>query len=160
MEATWRPVQAAAGPIRVWLPAGARLEDVGGVEYWSPDAHQGRFTVASTDGEDGERLLAAERAAGGEVIVELDEKVQRGGVDVRRLRYRVRHREPREVLVGEDGETRHTGGTPAEHLSDVLVLRDGDRVVRAGYSVRTDADPELRATFAEILDRVDVGSER
>jgi hypothetical protein len=151
MDDPWRPVQAGAGAVRVWLPAGERLEEVGGLEYWSPDPRQGRFTVAA----DGEDVLGAERAAGGEVTVELDERGARGGLEVRRLRYRVRLQEPRDALEGH----RHVGDVPAEHLTDVLLLRRGDRVIRAGYTVRADADPELRATFAEVLDRVRVGSE-
>jgi hypothetical protein len=159
MDAAWRPVQAAAGAVRVWLPAGERLRDVGGMDYWSPDPHQGRFTVASGEVGDGERLLAAERAAGGNVTVELDEHDERGGLDVRHLRYRVYRQEPRVVVRGEDGERQHVGDVPVEHLSDVLLLHDGASVVRAGYTVRTDADPTLRAILAEVLDRVEVGSE-
>jgi hypothetical protein len=151
MDDPWRAVQAGAGAVRVWLPAGAQLEEVGGLEYWSPDPRQGRFTVAS----DGEDVLGAERAAGGEVTVELDERSARGGVDVRRLRYRVRVQEPRDALEGQ----RYVGGVTAEHISDMLLLRRGDSVIRAGYTVRADADPELRKTFAEVLDRLRVGSE-
>jgi hypothetical protein len=152
MEGAWRPVQATTAPVRVWLPPGGRLDEVGGMDYWSPDPEQGRFTVAPSG--DGDALLSAEREAGGEVTVELDERQQRGGLDVRRLRYRVRVQTPREVLL--DGVERHVGGTPAEHLSDVLVLPGG---VRVGYTVRADADPEVGATLAEVLDRVQVGSE-
>ena len=123
------------------------------MDYWSPDPQQGRFTVVSGEAADGAQLLAAERAAGGAVTVERDERAQPG---VRRLRFRVHRQEPREVLVGDDGETRHVGDVPTEHLSEFLLLHEGARAIRAGYTVRTDADPSLRALFAEVLDRVEI----
>jgi hypothetical protein len=153
----WHRVQTAAGPVDVWLPSGETLDDVGGIAYWSPDPRQGRFTVADDDEADGDALLETERAHG-DVEVEADERSSRGGVDVRRVRYRVRRSEPREVVLTEQG-AQHVGGTPAEHVADVLLIGAGTAGARAGYSVRADAPPELRAQFAEILDRVRVGGE-
>jgi len=157
MQAAWHRVQTAAGPVDVWLPPGESLDDVNGIAYWSQDPRLGRFTVISDEDPDADALLATERA-NGEVELESDERSERGGLDVRRVRYRVRRTEPREVLLGERGE-RHVGGTPAEHVSDVLLIGAGEAGARAGYSVRADAPPELRARFAEVLDRVRVGGE-
>jgi hypothetical protein len=117
----------------------------------------GRFTVADDDEPDGDALLATERAHG-DVEVESDQRSSRGGADVRRLRYRVRREEPRDVVRTEHGE-QHVGGTPAEHVADVLLIGAGEHGARAGYSVRADAPAELRARFAEILDRVRIGGE-
>lgn len=150
-------IQTAAGPVGVWLPSGESLQDVDGIAYWSPDPRLGRFTVISDDDPDADALLAAERAHG-EVELEATERSQRGGLDVRRLRYRVRRTEPRDVLL-VGGEQRHVGGAPAEHISDVLLIGDRGAGARAGYSVRADAPEELRAEFAEVLDRVRVGAE-
>jgi hypothetical protein len=150
-------VQTAAGPVDVWLPSGESLDDVNGISYWSPDPRLGRFTVISDEDPDADGLLATERAHG-EVELESDERSERGGLAVRRVRYRVRRDEPRDVvLVG--GERRHAGGAPAEHISDVLLIGDGTAGARAGYSVRADAPAELRAQFAEVLDRLRVGDE-
>jgi hypothetical protein len=150
-------VQTAAGPIGVWLPSGESLDDVNGIAYWSPDPRLGRFTVISDEDPDGDALLATERAHG-EVSLESDERSRRGGVDVRRVRYRVSRSEPRDVVrIG--GEERHVGGALAEHISDVLLIGDGAAGARAGYSVRADAPDALRAQFAEVLDRVRVGDE-
>jgi hypothetical protein len=157
MQAAWHRVQTAAGPVDVWLPSGETLDDVHGIAYWSPDPRLGRFTIVSDEDGDGDALLATERAHG-EVAVESDERSQRGGTPVRRIRYRVRRSEPRDLLV-QDDQTRHAGGTDAEHLSDVLLIDAGDQTVRAGYSVRTDAPAELRERFAEVLDRLRVGSQ-
>jgi hypothetical protein len=113
--------------------------------------------VISDEDPDGDALLATERAHG-EVALESDERSRRGGVDVRRVRYRVSRTEPRDaVLIG--GEERHVGGALAEHISDVLLIGDGAAGARAGYSVRADAPEALRAQFAEVLDRVRVGDE-
>jgi hypothetical protein len=150
-------VQTAAGPVGVWLPAGEALEDVDGIAYWSPDPRLGRFTVISDDDPDGDALLATERAHG-EVELEADERSRRGGLAVRRLRYRVRRTEPRDVvLVG--GEQRDVGGAPAEHISDVLLIGDSGAGARAGYSVRADAPEDLRVQFVAVLDSVRVGGE-
>jgi hypothetical protein len=150
-------LETAAGPIEVWLPPGATLEDADGVAYWSPDPRLGRFTVRLAAGEDGDALLAAERA-GGELEVEADERTDRGGRPVRRLRYRVRRRAPREVVLTPAGR-RHEGGEEVEHLGDVLLIGGGEQTVRAGYAVRADAPDELRARFAEMLDRLRIGNE-
>jgi hypothetical protein len=157
MNSAWHRVETAAGPVDVWLPSGETLDDVHGIAYWSPDPRLGRFTIVSDEDGDGDALLATERAHG-EVAVESDERSERGGTPVRRIRYRVRRTEPRDVLV-EAGQTRYTGGTEAEHLSDVMLIDAGAQTVRAGYSVRADAPAELRERFAEVLDRVRIGSE-
>jgi hypothetical protein len=156
MEPGWHRVQTAAGPLDVWLPPGETLADVDGIAYWSPDPRLGRFTVTEAD-DDGDALLATERAHG-EVELEADERSTHGGADVRRLRYRVRRDSPREVAATEWGRT-HLGAEAVEHLSDVLLIAAGGHVARAGYSVRADAPPELRAQFAEVLDRVHVGGD-
>jgi hypothetical protein len=145
-------LETAAGPIEVWLPSGAALQDLDGVAYWSPDPRLGRFTVAP--GADGDALLAAERAEA-ELEVESDERGERGGRPVRHLRYRVRRHAPREVVLTPGGR-RHEGGEEVEHLADFLLIGDA---VRAGYSVRVDAPEELRARFAEVLERLRIGSE-
>jgi hypothetical protein len=150
-------VQTAAGPVDVWLPAGESLDDVDGIAYWSPDPRLGRFTVISDEDPDGDALLATERAHG-EVELESDERSRRGGLDVRRVRYRVRRTEPRAVVRTEQGRG-DVGGAPAEHVADVLLIGAGDHAARAGYSVRADAPAELREQFAEVLDRVRVGGE-
>jgi hypothetical protein len=150
-------VQTAAGPLGVWLPAGESLDNVNGIAYWSPDPRLGRFTVISDEDPDADGLLATERAHG-EVELESDERSRRGGLDVRRVRYRVRRTEPRDLVL-IDGEQRHVGGALAEHISDVLLIGDGAAGARAGYSVRADAPEALRAQFAEVLDRVRVGDE-
>ena len=150
-------VQTAAGPVDVWLPPGELLDDVDGIAYWSPDPRLGRFTVISDEDPDGDALLATERAHG-EVELEADERSRRGGLEVRRVRYRVRRIEPRDLVL-VDGERRDVGGALAEHISDILLIGDGAAGARAGYSVRADAPEELRARFAEVLDRVRVGAE-
>jgi hypothetical protein len=150
-------LQTAAGPIEVWIPPGEPLWDLDGVAYWSPDPRLGRFMIAPAPGEDGDGLLATERA-GGAVDVEADVRIERGGLPVRRLRYRVRGELPREVVLGPAGR-RHEGGEEVEHLGDVLLIGEGLHTVRAGYSVRGDAPDELRARFAEVLDRLRIGSE-
>jgi hypothetical protein len=150
-------LETAAGPIEVWLPPGAALEEVDGVAYWSPDARLGRFVVAPAAGEDGDGLLASERA-GGDLDVEADERTERGALPVHRLRYRVRRRTPREVVLTPAGR-RHEGGEEVEHLGEVLLIGEGPQTVRAGYAVRTDAPDEVRARFAEVLDRLRIGSE-
>lgn len=150
-------LETAAGPIEVWIPPGEALQDLHGVAYWSPDPNLGRFTVAPAAGEDGDALLATERA-GGELDVEADERTERGGLPVRRLRYRLRRETPREVVMGPAGR-RHEGGEQVEHLGDVLLIGEGAQTVRAGYAVRGDAPEEIRARFAEVLDRLRIGSE-
>ena len=150
-------LETAAGPIEVWIPPGGALRDLDGVAYWSPDPRLGRFTVAPAAGEDGDALLATERE-GGELDVEADERGERGGLPVRRLRYRLRRETPREVVMGPAGR-RHEGGEQVEHLGDVLLIGEGAHTVRAGYAVRGDAPDDIRAGFAEVLDRLRIGSE-
>jgi len=146
-----------AGPVGVTLPDDAVLQDAGAVAYWSPDPERGRFTVAPTPGAGADALLAAERRRG-TVDVETDERGERGGVPVRRLRYRIRLRRDREVVLADGGE-QHRGGTEEEHRADVLVLGDGADTVRAGYAVRADAPPDLAAAFAAALDSLRIGTE-
>jgi len=150
-------LETAAGPIEVWLPPDAALQDVDGIAYWSPDPRLGRFTVAPAAGQDGEALLATERA-GGEVEVEADERTERGGRPVRRLRYRVRRHTAREVVLGPSGR-RHEGDEDVEDLGDVLLIGEGSQTVRAGYAVRADAPDEMRANLAAVLERLRIGSE-
>ena len=111
--------------VRVWLPPGEAFETSPGYRYWSPDPAFGRFVVI--DGADPDELLANEREHG-DVELELDERERRG----RRLRYVSTVRGQR-------------------HLNDVLFVDD----VRAGYAVRDDAPESLKATFAEILERIE-----
>jgi hypothetical protein len=158
MAAEWHPFEVAGGAVRVWLPAGERLRDLDGVAYWSPDPELGQFSVASGEDGDGDRLLAAERA-GADVDLEEDERAERGGLGVRHLRYRTRRLTPRVVIDRGSAGPMHTGGEVVEHLADVLLLRPAGRLVRVGYSVRADAPDELRRTFAQVLERVRVGSE-
>jgi len=146
-----------AGPVGVTLPGDAELQAVGAVAYWSPDPEEGRFTVAPTPGAGADALLAAERERG-TVDVEADERGERGGVAVRRLRYRIRLRGEREVVL-DGGVERHGGGIEEEHRADVLVIGDGADTVRAGYSVRADAPPDLATAFAAALDSLRIGSE-
>ena len=159
MAGGWHGVEAAGGAVRVWLPPGEALRDVDGIAYWSPDPRLGRFTVTSAeDPADGDELLAAERAAG-RVELEADTAAQRGGLPVRRLRYRVLRHEPREVVDrGEQGPL-HAGDQDVETLADMLFLRVGGRTVRVGYAVRTDAPAALRDLLAQVLDRTRVGCE-
>jgi hypothetical protein len=50
-------------------------------------------------------------------------------------------------------------GADVEHLGDVLLIGTGAQTVRAGYAVRGDAPDEMRARYAEVLDRLRIGSE-
>ena len=113
--------------------------------------------IAPAPGEDGDGLLAAE-AEGGALEVEADERSERGGLPVRRLRYRVRAETPREVVLGPAGR-RHEGGEEVEHVGDVLLIGAGAETVRAGYTVRSDAPGDVRARLAEVLDRLRIGTE-
>jgi hypothetical protein len=146
-------LQTAAGPITVRLPDGAHLEDAGGLSYWTPDARLGQFTVAPAAGED---PLGADR--GGELTVEADDTSRRGGLDVRHLRYRVRHTLPREVVRTPEGR-RHEGGTEVEHVGEVLRIGDGEAAVRVAYAVRADAPAAVREQLAAVLDGVRIGDE-
>jgi hypothetical protein len=150
-------LETAAGPIEVWLPPGAALQELDGIAYWSPDPRLGRFAVAPAPGQDGDALVATERASG-EVDVEADERTARGGRPVRRLRYRVRRHTPREVVLGPAGR-RHEGDEDVEDICDVLLIGQGAETVRAGYAVRADAPGDMRADLAEVLERLRIGSE-
>ncbi len=154
---TAQRLDTPAGPVSVTLPDAAVLQDAGAVAYWSPDPASGRFTVAPTPDAGADALLAAERERGA-VEVELDERGERGGLPVRRVRYRIRLRRDREVVL-EGGREQHRGGTEEEHRADVVVIGDGAATVRAGYSVRAGAPPELAAAFAAALDSLRIGSE-
>lgn len=157
VAAAWHRFAAADGAVVVWLPPGGTLaERPGGLRYWSPDPELGRFTVASGEAS-GDDPLAAERAHG-ELAVEVDEELRAGGHVVRRLRYRVRRSEPH-VLVGAADGPRHAGGEDVEHVSDALLLCDGARLVRVGYTVRADAPADVRATFADVLARVELAGD-
>jgi hypothetical protein len=156
----WHPFDAAGGAVRVWLPAGAALADADGVAWWSPDAELGAFSVVSGDAGDGDgdALLAAERE-GAEVEVERDERYERGGLPVRRLRYRTRRETPRVVLARGAAGRVHAGGESEQRLADLLLVTSGGRLVRVGYTVRDDAPAAMRDDFAEALERVRLGSE-
>src|SRR5262245_26631295 len=84
MGGPWRRHEAAGGIVRVWLPPGESLTRYpGGLAEWSPGSEQGYFSVAaSTGSEDGDALLAAEREHGGELDIERDERLERGGLQV------------------------------------------------------------------------------
>jgi hypothetical protein len=156
----WHPFDAAGGAVRVWLPPGAALTDADGVAWWSPDAELGTFSVVSgdaTDG-DGDALLAAERE-GAEVDVERDERSERGGLPVRRLRYRTRRETPRVMVARGAAGRMHVGGEMEQRLADLLLVTAAARLVRVGYSVRDDAPAPMREDFAEALGRVRLGSE-
>jgi len=143
----------------VWLPTDETLQEIDGVAIWSPDEELGRFTVTSAEGsEDGDALLAAERGFG-VVEVEQDVRVQRGGLQVRRLRYRSRRHTPREVLDRGESGPAHSGGEDVETLADFLILESGSRLIRAGYAVRTDAPEALRASLAQVYARLEIGDE-
>jgi hypothetical protein len=159
MDDGWVRRAVAGGLVRVWLPPDETLEEVDDFAMWSPDAELGRFTVASAEGsEDGDALLAAERAHA-DVEVEEDARLERGGLDVRRLRYRSRRHAPREV-VRRPGEGRsEVGGEDVETLADFLLLQAGGRLIRAGYAVREDAPEPLRAALAEVYERLEIGDE-
>jgi hypothetical protein len=158
MDDGWTRRAVAGGLVRVWLPPDEALEEVDDFAIWSPDAELGRFTVASAEGsEDGDALLAAERAHG-EVEVEEDARLERGGLEVRRLRYRSRRHTPREV-VRRRGERTDVGGEDVETLADFVLLHAGGRLIRAGYAVRGDAPEPLRTALEQVYDRLEIGDE-
>jgi hypothetical protein len=160
MTQAWHPVAVAGGTVRVMLPQGEHLEDHEGIVSWSPAPESGRFTVlrgAARDG-DGDELLAAERADG-EVEVEHDSSAERGGLPVRRLRYRSRRHTPRVVLDRGPRGPEHGGDEDVDSLTDVLFLRAGDTIVRVGYTVLASAPSETRDILAQTLHRVRIGSE-
>jgi hypothetical protein len=45
-------------------------------------------------------------------------------------------------------------------LTEVLFLRDGDTIVRVGYTVSAGAPEAVRGALAETLARVRIGTER
>jgi hypothetical protein len=156
----WHPFDAAGGAVRVWLPPGAAMTEADGVAWWSPDAELGAFSVLSGDAGDGDgdALLAAE-GEGAEVEVERDERSERGGLPVRRLRYRTRRETPRVVIARGAAGRLHVGGEMERRLADLLLVTAGGRLVRVGYTVRDDAPAPMREDFAEALERVRLGSE-
>jgi hypothetical protein len=160
MTEAWHPVAVAGGTVRVMLPEGEDLEDHEGIISWSPAPEAGRFTVLSGPAQDGDgdELLAAERA-NGEVDVEQDSSVDRGGLPVRHLRYRARFHTPRVVVDHGGRGLEHGGDEDVDYLTDVLFLRDRDTIVRVGYTVLASAPSEARDALAETLDRVRIGSE-
>jgi hypothetical protein len=160
MTQAWHPVAVAGGTVRVMLPEGEDLEDHEGIVSWSPAPESGRFTVlrgAAQDG-DGDELLAAERSDG-EVDVEHDSSAERGGLPVRHLRYRSRRHTPRVVLDRGSEGLEHGGDEDVDSLTDVLFVRDGNTIVRVGYTVLASAPSETRDVLAETLDRVRIGNE-
>jgi hypothetical protein len=160
MEGAWTRRDAAGGVVRVWLPPGATLEEDDGYASWSPDPELGRFSVTSAEGGgDGDALLAAEREAGAEVEVEEDARVERGGLAVRRLRYRSRRMTPREVIDRGVAGRMHSGGEDVETLADFVLMEVGGHLIRAGYVVQADAAPELSASLAAVYDRLEIGDE-
>lgn len=144
----------------MWLPPGETLQDIGGLAAWSPDADFGELSVASAEGEsNGDDLLAVERGYG-EVVVDRDERLDRGGVQVRRLRYRSWRSTPREVIDrGEAGGRAHVGGEVVETLADFLIFETGGRLIRAGYAVRADAPESVRESLAQVYARLEIGAE-
>jgi hypothetical protein len=159
MDGGWTRRVVAGGVIRVWLPPGETLQEIGGVAVWSPDEEFGRFTVAFAEGAgDGDALLAAERRFGA-VEVQQDERLERGGLEVRRLRYRSRRNTPREVVDRGEAGRDHVGGEEVETLADFLILRSGGRLIRAGYAVRADAPEALVESLEQVYQRVEIGDE-
>jgi hypothetical protein len=159
MDDGWTRRAVAGGLVRVWLPPDETLHEISGVAIWSPDSELGRFTVASSEGSgDGDALLAAERSFG-DVEVEHDERVERGGLQVRRLRYRSRRHAPREVVRSLEGDRAEVGGEEVETLADFVLFESGRRLVRAGYAVQSDAPETLQAALAQVYDRLEIGDE-
>ena len=162
MEGPWTPHETAGGLVRVWLPEGERLEHYGGLAQWSVGAGEGRFTVASAESGgdgDGDALLAAERDNGGEVEIERDERDERGGLEIRRLRYRSRRRAPRVVVDAGGGHRTDAGGDVAETLADFLLFHADGRLVRVGYAIDGSASDAVRAALTEVLERTEIGDE-
>ena len=159
MDDGWTRRAVAGGLVRVWLPRDETLQEIEGVALWSPDSELGRFTVASAEGSgDGDALLAAERDSGA-VEVEQDDRLERGGLQVRRLRYRSRHHTPREVVRRPEVGRTDVGGEDVETLADFLLVETGASLIRAGYAVRADAPEELRAALAQVYERLEIGDE-
>ena len=160
MEGAWTRRAAADGVVRVWLPPGATLEEDHGYASWSPDPEVGRFSVTSAQGGGGaDELLAAERDAGAELEVEADERLERGGLAVRRLRYRSRRITPREVIDGGAAGRMHGGGEDVETLADFVFIEAGGRSIRAGYAMEAGAAAEVSAALQAVVDRLEIGDE-
>ena len=161
MDDGWTRRAVAGGLVRVWLPPDETLEEIEGVAIWSPgDPELGRFSVTSAEGmEDGDALLEAERGYGA-VAVEHDDRLERGGLRVRRLRYRSRRQTPREVVRSREGDRRDIGGEEVETLADFLLFHLGSTLVRAGYAVETDAPDEMRKALERVYERLEIGDEK
>jgi hypothetical protein len=160
MEGAWTRRAAADGVVRVWLPPGATLEEDDGYASWSPDPGLGRFSVTSAEGGGGgDELLAAERDAGAVVEVEEDVRLERGGLAVRRLRYRSRRTTPREVIDRGAAGRMHGGEEDVETLADFVLIEAGGRLIRAGYVVEAHAAPEVTASLQAVSDRLEIGDE-
>lgn len=146
--------------MKVLLPPGETLHERDGVTAWPEGSAAGRFTVVSAPvtAGGGDELLAAERA-GGDVSVELDQPSTRGGLAVRRLRYRTRRHEPRVILDGGAAGPIYGGDEDVEYLIDFLLIHDGPTLVRAGYAVRTDGPADLRDALQQIMRELRVGDE-
>jgi hypothetical protein len=93
------------------------------------------------------------------VDVEHDSSAERGGLPVRHLRYRSRRHTPRVVLDRGSEGLEHGGDEDVDSLTDVLFVRDGNTIVRVGYTVLASAPSETRDVLAETLDRVRIGNE-
>jgi hypothetical protein len=156
------PVQWAGGVVRVRLPPGQMLEQREGVAHWSPDPDAGAFTIVSGSSDDGgaDELLAAERASAQEVEVEYDEEMMRGGIPVRRTRYRTRRHTPRVVLDDAAHGARHVGDEDVSSCNEFLFVADGEQLVRVGYSVVADAPAGVREALKSVFDGVRIGGER
>jgi hypothetical protein len=160
MDDGWTRRAVAGGLVRVWLPPDESLQEIEGVAIWSPgDPELGRLTVTSAQGmANGDALLEAERAHAA-VEVEQDDRLERGGLQVRRLRYRSRRQTPREVVRTLEGDRVDEGGEEVETLADFLLFHSGDRLVRAGYAVLPDAPVEMRDALDHVYQRLEIGDE-
>ena len=160
MDDGWTRRAVAGGLVRVWLPPDESLQEIEGVAIWSPgDPELGRLTVTSAQGmADGDALLEAERAHGA-IEVEQDDRLERGGLEVRRLRYRSRRQTPREVVRTLEEDRVDEGGEEVETLADFLLFHSGDRLVRAGYAVQPGAPVEMRDALDRVYQRLEIGDE-
>ena len=160
MDDGWTRRAVAGGLVRVWLPPDESLEEIQGVAIWSPgDPDLGRLSVTSAEGvEDGDALLEAERGYG-TVDVEQDDRIERGGLQVRRLRYRSRRQAPREVVRSLEGDRSDIGGDEVETLADFLLFHSGNTLVRAGYALDTDAPEGMLEALDRVYERLEIGDE-
>jgi hypothetical protein len=156
------PVPWTRGVVRVQLPPGQALEQREGIARWSPDSDAGAFTVVSGSQEEGgaDELLAAERAGAQDIEVEYDEETVRGGLPVRHVRYRTRRHTPRVVLGGGAHGVRDAGGEDVSSCNEFLFVADGERLVRVGYSVLSDAPAAVREALQSAFDGVRIGDEQ